>query len=63
MKSTTNTLLTLLPVLLLAAVTLKAEDPDKVAELIAQAHKHDNMYTLGPEASQQEAETATAHSL
>jgi tetratricopeptide (TPR) repeat protein len=34
---------------------LKAEDPDKVAELIAQAHKHDNMYTLGPEASQQEA--------
>ncbi|MHC4084998.1 MAG: tetratricopeptide repeat protein, partial [Planctomycetota bacterium] len=35
--------------------TLKAEDPDKVAELIAQAHKHDNMYTLGPEASQQEA--------
>ena len=55
MKLVTNTLLKLLPVLLLATATLKAEDPDKVAELIGQAHKHDNMYTLGREASQQEA--------
>jgi hypothetical protein len=55
MKSITNTLLKLLPVLLLATATLKAEDPDKVSEIIAQAHKHDNMYTLGPEAGQQEA--------
>lgn len=55
MKSVSKTLLKLLPVLLLATATLKAEDPDKVAEFIAQAHKHDNMYTLGPEAGQQEA--------
>ena len=55
MKLATNTLLKLLPVLLLATATLKAEDPDKVAELIEQAHKHDNMYTLGPEVGQQEA--------
>jgi hypothetical protein len=43
------------PVLLLATATLKAEDPDKVAEFIAQAHKHDNMYTLGRDADQQKA--------
>ncbi|MDH4241253.1 MAG: hypothetical protein OEW48_16975 [Phycisphaerae bacterium] len=55
MKLTHKTLLKLLPVLLLATTILKAEDPDKVAELIGQAHKHDNMYTLGPEASQQKA--------
>ncbi len=55
MKSISHTLLKLFPVLLLATATLKAEDPDKVAELIAQAHKHDNMYTLGPETGQQEA--------
>jgi tetratricopeptide (TPR) repeat protein len=55
MKLVSNTLLKLLLVLLLATATLRAEDPDKVADLIAQAHKHDNMYTLGPEASQQEA--------
>ena len=28
---------------------------ETAGELIAQAHKHDNMYTLGPEASQQKA--------
>jgi len=55
MKLVSKTLLKLLPVLLLATATLKAEGPDKVAEFIAQAHKHDNMYTLGPEAGQQEA--------
>ena len=55
MKLVTNTLLKLLPVLLLATATLKAEDPDKVAELIRQAHKHDNMYTPDREASQQKA--------
>jgi tetratricopeptide (TPR) repeat protein len=55
MKLVSNTLLKLLPVLLLATATLKAEDQDKVAELIRQAHKHDNMYTLGRDASQQKA--------
>ena len=55
MKLATNTLPRLLAVLLLAAATLKAEEPDKVADFIEQAHKHDNMYTLGPEASQQKA--------
>lgn len=55
MKLATKTVLKLLPVLLLAATTLNAEEPDKVAELIRQAHKHDNMYNLGPEASQQRA--------
>lgn len=55
MKLATNTLLKLFTFVLLAAATLKAEEPDKVAELIGQAHKHDNMYTLGPEASQQRA--------
>ncbi|MHC4691572.1 MAG: tetratricopeptide repeat protein [Planctomycetota bacterium] len=55
MKLATKTLLTLLTVSLLAATTLKAEEPDQVAELIRQAHKHDNMYTLGPQASQQKA--------
>jgi tetratricopeptide (TPR) repeat protein len=51
----TKTLLKLLTVLLFVTATLKADEPDKVAELIRQAHKHDNMYTLGPEASQQKA--------
>jgi tetratricopeptide (TPR) repeat protein len=55
MKLVSNLILKLLPVLLLATTTLNAEEPDKVAELIEQAHKHDNMYTLGPEASQQKA--------
>jgi tetratricopeptide (TPR) repeat protein len=55
MKSITNTLLKLLTVLLLTAATSKAEEPDEAAELIRQAHEHDNMYTLGPEASQQKA--------
>lgn len=55
MKLVSNTILKLLPVLLLATAVLKAENPDTVTELIEQAHKHDNMYTLGPEASQQKA--------
>jgi tetratricopeptide (TPR) repeat protein len=45
----------MLLLLLLAVATVKAEGTEKVAELIEQAHKHDNMYTLGPEASQQKA--------
>ncbi len=55
MKLVSKTLLKLLPVLLLAAATLKAEEPDKVTEFIRQAHKHDNMYTPGREAGQQKA--------
>ncbi len=55
MNSTFKTLLKLLTVLLLVTATLKAGEPDRVAELIEQAHTHDNMYTLGPEASQQKA--------
>lgn len=31
------------------------ENPKTAAELITQAHKHDNMYTLGPDANQQKA--------
>ncbi|NIT57589.1 MAG: hypothetical protein GWN67_16045 [Phycisphaerae bacterium] len=55
MNSAFKTLLILFTVLLLVTPTLKAGEPDRVAELIEQAHKHDNMYTLGPEASQQKA--------
>ncbi|NIP25676.1 MAG: hypothetical protein GWN67_15255, partial [Phycisphaerae bacterium] len=55
MTSTFKILLNLLTVLLLVKAPFKAEEPDKVSELIEQAHKHDNMYTLGPEASQQKA--------
>jgi len=39
---------------LIPAVIAKA-DTQNIADLINQAHQHDNMYTLGPEASQQEA--------
>ncbi|MFC1678030.1 hypothetical protein ACFL3G_13350, partial [Planctomycetota bacterium] len=45
----------LLAIVLLTGVTAKAESADTVAELIGQAHKHDNMYTLGPGASQLKA--------
>jgi len=39
---------------LIPAVPAKA-DTQNAAELIEQAHQYDNMYTLGPDASQQEA--------
>ncbi len=39
----------------LISTTVEAATTQNVSELIEQAHKHDNMYTLGPEASQQKA--------
>jgi len=45
----------ILAIILAAALTVKAESAETAAELIEQAHKHDNMYTLGPEAGQQKA--------
>ena len=42
-------------VLATIAFSVKAESTNTVAGLIDRAHKHDNMYTLGPSASQQKA--------
>ncbi len=48
-------MLKLLVVLLLASTVVKAESTKTAGELIKQAHGHDNMYTLGEQASQQKA--------
>ncbi|MHC4212832.1 MAG: tetratricopeptide repeat protein, partial [Planctomycetota bacterium] len=54
MKFANNIVLKLFWIFLIAT-TVEAATTQNVSELIEQAHKHDNMYTLGPEASQQKA--------
>jgi tetratricopeptide (TPR) repeat protein len=55
MKEISNIVIKLLAIVLLITTAVKAGDRETVAELIEQAHKHDNMYTSGPEAGQQKA--------
>ncbi len=55
MKFTRDTFRKIFWISLLAVTVAKADGVKTATGLIKQAHKHDNMYTLGPEANQQMA--------